>query len=247
LSSLSESFEERLAEINAYLDLLAALDAQAQTGPPVLGGKTITAQQQKILYSAVYLQLYNLVEATMLWCMQAVASAASRQGKWLPGDLSEQIRREWVRTIGRTHSELNVHHRYQTTLELCDWIIAAKPVSEWEFERRGAGSWDDFQIEDMAKRIGCDVSLSPMVRRGIKEKIRNDKSPLPLIRDFRNRLAHGSLSFTECGEATTVGDLVTIKDSTANYLREIVAAFDKFIAEHGFLLPSKRPAPGAIQ
>jgi len=64
VNSIADSFEERLHEIDAYLDLLDALQRQAQSGPPKIGDFVITAQQQKILYSSVYLQLYNLVEAT---------------------------------------------------------------------------------------------------------------------------------------------------------------------------------------
>ena len=210
--SLRQSFDERLQEIEAYLDLLEALERQTQTGPPKIGGGPISAQQQKILYSAVYLQLYNLVEATMVWCLSGVASAAAKNGQWLPADLSDDLRREWVRTTARTHVELKSEHRLKTTLELCDLLIKSVPISEWDFERRGAGSWDDLQIESMADRIGCNVPFTQDAVTGIKRVIRNDKSALVLIRDLRNQLAHGSLSFTECGEGVTSTDLREITD-----------------------------------
>ena len=54
MDTLAETFEERLQEIDAYLDLLDALERQVHDGPPKIGGGRITAQQQKILYSAVY-------------------------------------------------------------------------------------------------------------------------------------------------------------------------------------------------
>ena len=47
---LSEAFEERLQEIETYLDLLDSLERQLRDRQPVLGGVPITAQQQKILY-----------------------------------------------------------------------------------------------------------------------------------------------------------------------------------------------------
>ena len=64
MDPLTESFEERLQEIEVYLDLLEHLEQQVAIGPPKIGESSITTQQQKILYSSVYLQLYNLVEAT---------------------------------------------------------------------------------------------------------------------------------------------------------------------------------------
>ncbi len=244
VDALTETFEERLQEIDAYLDLLKALERQTHDGPPKLGGGVITAQQQKILYSAVYLQLYNLIEATVTWCLDAVCAAAAQNGRWLPSDLSVELRREWVRTTARTHADLNSDNRLNQTVGICDHLIQARPVLEWSLDRRGAGSWDDLLIEGMAKRLGCNVRLSPKVSAGVKQIIRDDKSALVLIKDFRNRLAHGSLSFTECGDGVTVEELRTIKDSTGEYLRAVVKSFSDYIATYEFLAPTSRPAAG---
>ena len=111
MDTLTLAFEERLLELDAYLDLLDALERQTQHGPPVIGGGPVTAQQQKILYSAVYLQLYNLVEATVTWCLEAVCAAAAKDGRWCPSDLSAELRREWVRTTAQTHAGLNDENR----------------------------------------------------------------------------------------------------------------------------------------
>lgn len=244
MDTLTETFEERLQEIDAYLDLLDALERQVHDGPPKIGGGRITAQQQKILYSAVYLQLYNLVEATVTWCLDAVCAAAADNGRWLPCDLTSELRSEWIRTKARTHVDLNAENRLATTIEFCEHLIQSLPVSAWNIERRSAGSWDDLLIEEMTERIGCRVQLSQEVRTGIKRKLRDDKSALALVRDFRNRLAHGSLSFTECGEGVTAAELRQMKDSTGNYLREIVGSFRDYIATYEFITPARRPVAG---
>lgn len=245
MDTLTETFEERLQEIDAYLDLLDALERQVHDGPPKIGGGTITAQQQKILYSAVYLQLYNLVEATVTWCLDAVCTAAADNGRWLPGDLTSELRREWIRTKARTHVNLTEDNRLAATIEFCEHLIQSLPVSAWKIDRRSAGSWDDLLIEEMTERIGCRVRLSQEVRTGIKRKIRDDKSALALVRDFRNRLAHGSLSFTECGEGVTAAELRQMKESTGNYLRGIVDSFCDYIATYEFITPARRPVAGA--
>ena len=62
---LSERFEERFSEILAYLDFLENVQTAVQSGVPQLGGEdgpVVTTLQQRILYSGVYLQLYNLAE-----------------------------------------------------------------------------------------------------------------------------------------------------------------------------------------
>ncbi len=244
MDTLTETFEERLQEIDAYLDLLDALEQQVHDGPPRIGRGRITVQQQRILYSAVYLQLYNLVEATVTWCLDAVCTAAAESSRWLPGDLTSELRKEWIRTKARTHVDLNAENRLATTIEFCEHLIQSLPVAAWNIERRSAGSWDDLLIEEMTERIGCRVRLSPEVRTGVKRRIRDDKSALGLVRDFRNRLAHGSLSFTECGEGVTAAELRQMKESTGNYLRQIVESFCEYIAAYEFIVPARRPVAG---
>jgi hypothetical protein len=236
---LTEPFEERLQEIETYLDLLDALERQVQIGPPKIGGSAITTQQQRILYSSVYLQLYNLVEATMTWCVEAVCDAATDNGRWRPSDLAESIRREWVRSTARTHLELNAEHRLDSAVEICDHLINALPLLKLTIERRG--NVDDLVIQSVAERLGLEIRLSRDVLRGVKQPIRDDKGPLALVKDLRNRLAHGSLSFSECGDGVTVPDLRDLKQRTAQYLREVIAEFRAYIDGHGFLLPPRRP------
>jgi hypothetical protein len=236
---LTQPFEERLQEIESYLDLLEALERQVQIGPPKIGGSPITTQQQKILYSSVYLQLYNLVEATMTWCVEAVCDAATDNGRWLPSDLAESVRREWVRSTARTHLELNAEHRLDSAVEICDHLINALPLLKLTIERRG--NVDDLVIQSVADRLGLEIKLSRDVLRGVKQPIRDDKGPLALVKDLRNRLAHGSLSFSECGDGVTVPDLRDLKQRTAQYLREVIAGFRAYIDGHEFLLPPRRP------
>jgi hypothetical protein len=241
MDQLTQTFEERLQEIEVYLDLLDALERQVQQGPPKIGGAAITAQQQKILYSSVYLQLYNLVEATVTWCVEAVCTAAAEKGRWRPADLVTNLRREWVRSIARTHLELNQDNRLEAACQLCDHLVQALPLIKWSVEGGRRGNWDDEEIKAITARLGCELRISNDVYKGIKLPIREDKGSLVLVRYLRNKLAHGTLSFTECGDGVTVFDLRDLKDRTALYLREVVAAFRAYIDGYEFLVPARRP------
>jgi hypothetical protein len=244
MDTLTQTFDERLQEIEAYLDLLDALERQVRDGHSKIGGSTITAQQQKILYSSVYLQLYNLVEATINWCISAVASAAADGGKWTPSDLSSELQREWVRVHARTHVNLAFDKRLDSAIAFLGRLCPPVPLLPWSIEQGGGGNWDDHEIENISDRLGCTLPTNGTAFKGMKRIIRDDKNSLALIRDLRNKLAHGSISFSECGAEVTVSDLRDIKDRTAKYLRAVVESFTRYIDEYHFLMPGKRPPAG---
>ena len=244
MEGLKSAFEERLAEVEAYLMFLTTLEEQAQKGPPRIEGadQVISVQQQKILYAGVYLQLYNLVESTMTRCIEAIGEAAAQTGAWVPGDLCAALRKEWVRAIAKTHIELTPDNRLSNALGLCEHLVSALPVQNFSIEKGGGGNWDDDAIEDISGRLGFKLTVSVETYRGIKRRIKDDLGALGLVKRLRNQLAHGSISFSECADGMTVTQLKEIKDYTVNYLREVVDRFITYIVNFEFLILERRPA-----
>jgi hypothetical protein len=242
MNDFSQTFEDRKTEIEAYLDLLESLERQVQQGTPRLGGNgsIITVQQQRILYSSVYLQLYNLVESTVKCCVEAVCIAVMSD-QWRPNDLSDKVRREWVRFTARTHIELNSENRLESAVYLCEHLVQILPISTFKIEAGGGGNWDDNAIEEISNRLGLPLSISPNIYRGIKRPFRDDKGALTFVKSLRNALAHGSVSFAECGEGITVRELRDLSNRTTLYLQEVVFCFKASIDAHEFLLPASRP------
>ena len=100
----SEGLEERLREVESYLGFLRSIEKATMSGPPRLVGseEPITAEQQRILYSSVYLQLYSTVEATITRCLDFVTVATLDDRQPRPGELSDRLRRVWVQEVART-------------------------------------------------------------------------------------------------------------------------------------------------
>ncbi len=240
MEDLSQAFEERLQEIETYLDLLESIQEQVQGGSPQIGEATITPQHQKILYSSVYLQLYNLVESTITRCVDAVSRAVVNNS-WQPNELSIELRREWVRCTARTHTDLNYDNRLESALNLCDHLVQALPISTLKVDMGGGGSWDDEEIYKLSKRLGLSLNISRQANRAVKQHFRDEQGALSLIKSFRNKLAHGNLSFAESGNNITVSQLRDLTERTALYLREVVNCFKLSIDAHEFLMPENRP------
>jgi hypothetical protein len=247
MSELREAFEERSGEVRAYMDFLGQLEVESQSGSPRFSTSAapISPDQQKLLYAGVYLQLYNLVEATVTLCVQSVVGAAC-DPQWKPRDLSAVLRREWIRSTARTHIDLSYTNRLEAAVKLVDHVLEAGPMQDgFEIERGGGGNWDDEQIEKMSERLGCKLKVSRAVRRLVKQKVRDDYGPLKLVRSMRNELAHGQISFTESASETTVSDLSQLTNAVLRYLSEVVDHFDRFISRYEYLEPTSRPALAA--
>lgn len=244
MEALTEPFEERAAQIETYLEFLDGLDAVMKSGLPRLGGAdgtVVTVDQQRMLFSGVYLHLYNLVEASITNCLSAVGTEAMTVGSWLPADLSDELRKEWVRHMARTHTEMTPDHRWEKVVGLFDHVVASRPVAAFEIEKGGGGNWDEDKINKIARRVGLELNVTRAAYRDVKRVIRDDRGAMGVIVDLRNKLAHGSLSFVECGQYDTVQELRKISDRVIRYMREVVNAFATYIASHGYLRPESRP------
>lgn len=243
MHELYHAFDERKSEVEAYLDFLKSLADCAQYGPPKFENaeQAISTQQQKILYSSVYLQLYNLVESTVTSCIEAVSTTAVQTGSWYVKDLTETLRSQWVRSIGRTHVELNFENRFRAAMELCNHLIEQRPLTELLIEKGGGGNWDDAEIENISKRIGFELNVSNPIYQNVKRPFKDGKGALQLVKSLRNDLAHGSISFAECAHEVTVSELCDLKDNTVNYLYEVVANFVGYLERFEYLVPDSRP------
>lgn len=242
---IEERFFDRLAEIESYLDFLDGLDGAIKSG--AIGSTTdevlaVSVTQQRMLYSSVYLQLYNLIEATITNCLEAVSKAALMSARWMPGDLTVELRREWVKFMTKTSPETGPEKRLQQAIALCDHMVSSLPVPAFDIEKGGGGNWDDKQIFEIVKRLGFQLRVKKKTSEGVKRAFRDELGAMALIVSLRNKLAHGSLSFVECGQYDTPIELRDLSNRVTAYMKEVVGAFVSYIEGHEYLIPDRRPA-----
>lgn len=242
MSTVSELLEARFLEIEDYLLLIENIEISVQSGGQVSGSGSllVSVSQRKIIHSSVYLQLYNLVEATVSKGLAEVCQITTAENSRKLTDLNEHLRQEWVRAKARTHSSASPDERLRTAVWLCNQLAESMPLTEFEIAKGGGGNWDDSSIEKIAARIGCNLNISQEVLTGVKRHIRDEKGALSLVVSLRNRLAHGNISFEECGQYDTASELRSLANIVVAYLREFVAALDNYIDKDLYLTEESR-------
>ena len=248
MNRVDAAFSDRKTEVESYLLFVETIERCLQSGQTTIriGDEEIkvTPLQQRILYAGIYLHLYNLVESTVTLLIEAIESAAMASGDISGGDLSLIMRKQWIKATACTHQLLEPENRLKKAMEVCDQLLGLMPFT-MNIPRKAGGNWDDVEIEKLAERLGIALSISQDVKESVKRPARDNKGPLRLIRDFRNKLAHGSISFSECGNDHVASDLRSIADVTLRYMSIVIEAFRQYILTSEFLDPSVRTPQGA--
>lgn len=227
-------FEGRKTEVTQYLDLLKMIEASAGPfGSVIVPG--VTRNHVSILRAHMYLHLYNLIEATMNWCLQAAAAAPMRRKSWQPHHLIPQVWAEIVRnTMKNSSNEASVANR---AISLTTRLMDKEPVQTYQFGIvKGAGNWK----RDLIWQVSADLGVTLSLERETAKRI-HQSGYIDTVCRQRNDLAHGHLSFEQSGGAISTQELEELTIWTLRYLSEILSSYIRFIDGHEFLQERHRP------
>ncbi|TWD39676.1 hypothetical protein FB440_106237 [Vibrio crassostreae] len=233
------SYIERVSDIEAHFELIQNIsDAIGSNGSarfPVNNTHyTITIQQQKILYSSAYLQLYNLVESTITQLLKSVGKH-SQDG--INGDLtklSENIRNLYLKHILPPEGNLTPEKRLEQALKLLHQAVGITEV-EITIPRGGGGNWDYQEIDKLNRRIGVELVLPQETLVKVQRPFRNERGSLRYIKEVRNDLGHGSISFADCGTGHTPSEFRTLIDVVKEYLEQLMNAYELYLNNQRYL------------
>ncbi|WP_445399890.1 MAE_28990/MAE_18760 family HEPN-like nuclease [Zobellella sp. An-6] len=233
------TFTDRVKDIESYFELVSNIELAIGMGEAVfnVNGKSyrITPEQQKIMYSGIYLHLYNLVESTVSMLIEAVERHARNGINGKLGLLTNEMRTLYVKAVTEPHESLTYEKRLEKALDLFEQVLERKPI-DLRIPPGGGGNWDSQEITRISKSIGIKIQLPKRLNTQVNQPIRNDMAPLWLIKNIRNKLAHGSLSFTECGEDHVATDFRKLIDIVKDYLSYVIDAYENFITTDGYKL-----------
>lgn len=175
----------------------------------------VTQEMQCALKAQFLIVLYNIVESTVCDCIYAFYDSIA-DNELTFADISDEMRTIW-RNYLKNKSNPNWN---KTDAELMNMAI--------RFEDLGtniSGSCDIRKIFEVFSKHGC--YLNPTNRSKYADSFLT-------IKNRRNRLAHGNISFSECGSYYMVSDLEKFKNDILNGLLEVVTQSKDFISRQHF-------------
>jgi hypothetical protein len=247
MKKTNQDFEKRKAEIEKYFQFLSILDLDN----PVLHfsekGKKKTSKVSeellKILKANGFLLIYNLIESACRNSLLEILTAIQSKKLSLK-KISEQVQMLWIKQktnnlrdpktkIDTIYNQFHVIAKEVIENTIIDFALTIQKLenpNNADMDLFGlSGNINADKIRDMAKVCGFESRVG-----AAKEKAGAD---LEEIKTKRNHLAHGRITFAECGKNYSVQEMCKFKDNAVLYMEGILTNIGDYISSKKYTLP----------
>jgi len=213
-------FEKRKQEIQTYINFLVCTEEDNNILKDALHDEDDPRLLRKILLANTYLLMYNLVESSVKNALQGIYEHL-RNEETLFDNLKSSLR---ILILNNVKSQSPSHFLRNVQTLATDIVYQS-----FDPKKVAPGSIDARKIGDIATKYGFSKDTT-------YKKCKNGNT-LVEVKDKRNDLAHGTISFAECGQETTVNDIKTAFSELSAYLGEIILNIEKYIDDQQYLQP----------
>jgi hypothetical protein len=228
--STRDTYNRRIAEIDFYYCALKQLDEELTVpfGTSIEQGKKYKQDYfLKILKANALLMIYNLVESTMLNGIEEIYDKLRANGATYP-TVRKEIQDIWFSyKFGQVYQPESHFRSYKNkALEIVNSIMLGEII---ELNRKALsfeGNLDADEIRKVCNGHGIEFKPDSSCKGG--ERLKDVKTK-------RNGLAHGTLSFAECGREYSFEDLVEIKEQTYLFLAGLLDGMKYYYDTNGYL------------
>lgn len=217
-------FDERIKEINLYFDAIKELDNIKVND--VSKNKYFNKEFIKILKANTLIMIYNLVESTVMGSIQEVYDKLKSE------DITYAIARKEIKDIwfsykfNQVYDQLAHFNSYkEKALEIVNSILLGETIELDKKATSISGNIDAQKIRNLCSEHGITFKVDKSCHGGMV---------LETVKNKRNELAHGTLSFAECGRDYTIGELESIKSETITFLSGFLNGIKKYYDEKGY-------------
>ena len=225
---VKQIYSDRVKEIDLCYKLIDCFDGTEIDSDKLKSDLFTNKQLETIVKANALLMLYNLVESTFVNSIEYLYNALKNDGITYSMTSSE-IQKIWL-----NHKFYNAYDKkahfdtYKNTAEeIVNSIISNAPL---ELNRRAtnvSGNLDADKIRNVCKDHGIPFETPKGCHGGER---------LTKLKEQRNQLAHGTISFAECGRELTSNDLYTIKKEVEIFLKGFIEAIESYYRNQAYLL-----------
>ena len=230
LNEVHALFSCRTDEVNRYFEFLTALtESKADAiGTKQFDGSfkqfehfSITRELIKTLRANGFLILYNLVESTMTNAIDAIHQIFQKSDLSF-SDLHQRIQSIVLKNFRNFSSNENLNTVILHPIQKA--ILEAGYIKMNLF----SGNVDAKRIRETAKDYGFEIAQHDT-------EASKDGNRLLNVKTKRNDLAHGKVSFEDCGHETSHDELISISKETIVYLTAVLKGIEDYIRNESYL------------
>lgn len=214
--TLERKFELRKTDIEEIFHLLEfIIKIESHKNVPLkdttTGNSLAISQEMQCAFKAEFLiLLYNIVESTTCDCLNSIYDAII-DDEFTFADVTVEIKQLWRNYLrNRKHPDADSDDTFLNPMKV-------------KFEQLAisiSGSMDYRKIVTVFRKHGCMVDDSKGEKYG---------HSFLVVKNKRNLLAHGNISFSECGSGYIYRDLKKFKDDILEYMEDVVNVTKTFV------------------
>jgi MAE_28990/MAE_18760-like HEPN len=213
-------FHKRKQEVNLYFEHLEDLsDKNAQLIFSDGALKTVDSDLKHILLANTFLLIYNLVESTFSAAIEAIFIEIQAQAVAYDA-IQPSIQKEVIDNIRKN---VAADSFISSVNDIAIDILNHYPRPRELF----SGNVDAVAIKDISRKYGFSI-------RTEAEKTKNGEK-LATVKKRRNHLAHGFMSFKECGQERPFEMVRAIKEESLLYIEQILNNIEQFLEDKKYL------------
>lgn len=218
MQAIIDMFDQRIQEIDVFFQALNELDKESVGR--AADHYYYNQEFIKILKANSLIMIYNLVESSVMGAIQEIYDQVRQEGL-VYADVREEIKSIWFAYKFKQVYDQQAHYQsYKAkALEIVNSILTGSVI---ELDRKAtdvSGNLNAEKIRRVCQEHGIAFFPDSNCRGGIV---------LDTVKERRNDLAHGTLSFAECGRDYSITELMQIKDETISFLRSLLAGMQQY-------------------
>ncbi|WP_332018868.1 MAE_28990/MAE_18760 family HEPN-like nuclease [Kaistella sp.] len=176
----------------------------------------------KVFKANVFLLLYNLAESSIKQSLTEVYDTISSDSLTYQ-DVIDEIKKIWISQKHDNFKNKGTENIFISINQLASEVIDIK----FDSTKSISGNIDARKIKEFSSKHG----FSDRTHRNA-----NNGNKLHQVKTQRNNLAHGNISFAECGRNYGIGQLRDTKKEVILYLRNILRNIKKYLDDREYAI-----------